>query len=134
MERQPYTALEIEGSGERQYAIWFGLLGGALAWLVHLCGGYGIAEFGCVSDWGSTAWLGVSHIAWLCIGLTVVTAAIACAAMFTAYRCRPRGEGGPILRREAWGNAAWLGMILSGLFVVAIVFESIPILYYLRDC
>lgn len=116
--------------------LWFGLLGGAVAWLAHLLLAYAIAEFGCVSDLGKQAFLGISVVAWLPLAATALTVLAAGVAVFVAYRCcrlasRDEGESaapGP------WLDAARAGLLTSGLFVFAILFESIPIFYYLRSC
>lgn len=113
--------------------LWFGSLGGATAWLVHLCSCYAIAEFGCVGELGHSIWNGLSIVAWMCIAATALTLLVALAAMLVAHRQRPRSAAeqpeGEWLR-----STAWAGVFLSGFFAAAILFESIPILYYLRSC
>lgn len=122
-------------SGRRQRAgLWFGLLGGACAWLVHLLGAYATAEFGCVSSLHKWQWLGISVVAWLCIALTAVTEAVAIVAIFVAYASGPREQDAEDVHAEARRYTAMLGAALSALFALAILFQSVPILYYLRDC
>lgn len=45
--------------------LWFGVLGGAIAWMLHLLLAYAIAEFGCVSPFHEVKRLGLSGVAWL---------------------------------------------------------------------
>jgi hypothetical protein len=117
-------------------ALWFGLLGGASAWTAHLLLAYGVAEFGCVSGLGERIYLGISIVAWLEVAATVLTTVIAASAAIVAHRCHG------ILRSQKLKEAdaaaaeytARAGFITSGIFTFIILFESIPILYYLRTC
>jgi hypothetical protein len=118
-------------------ALWFGLLGGAFAWLAHLIFAYLVAEFGCVGRWDEQSYLGVSVVAWLVIALTAATTLAACAATAVAYRSHrllrssaDHHSANPAAERDT----AWYGVLTSGLFVFVILFESIPILYYLKSC
>lgn len=119
--------------------LWFGLLGGALAWTAHLMFAYAAAEFGCVSGWGRGRYLDVSFVAWLEVALTAVTATVAAASTFVAYRYHRRLAPPPL--ESADGSAlttqryiAFVGLLAGSLFFVAILFESIPIFFYLRHC
>lgn len=133
-------------------ALWFGLLGGAIAWTVHLMFAYAAAEFGCVGRLGERGYLGITLVAWLEVALTSATALVAGAATFVAYRCDRRLRDDAIQMGAAQTNAAdsnaaltnaalvaeqytaRAGLLTSGLFTFIILFESIPILYYLRNC
>ncbi len=119
--------------------LWFGLLGGALAWTAHLMFAYAAAEFGCVSGWGRGRYLDVSFVAWLEVALTAVTATIAAASTFVAYRYHRRLATLQIASAEVSAHAtqryiAFVGLLAGSLFFVAILFESIPIFFYLRHC
>jgi hypothetical protein len=113
-------------------ALWFGLLGGASAWTIHLVLANVIAEFGCVGRLGERFFLGISLVAWLELTLTVTTMLVSGAATVVAYR------GHRHLRTSAEETAerhiAWAGLLTSGMFTLIILFESIPILYYLHSC
>lgn len=115
---------------------WFGLLGGGIAWTVHLLAAYGAAEFGCVSGWGKNTYLGMSFVAWLVIALTLITAMFATLATAVAYaNCRKLQEAYALENDKASEQyLAHVGALMSSLFLLAIAFETIPILYYLRDC
>lgn len=117
-------------------ALWFGLLGGASAWTAHLLLAYAVAEFGCVSGLGELLYLGISIVAWLEIAVTVLTALTAAAAAILAHsrhrilRSQNLAEAGP----GAEEYIARAGFITSSIFTFIILFESIPIVYYLRTC
>ena len=119
----------------RRQATWFGLFGGAMAWTVHLMLAYGVAEFGCVGRLADRDYLGVSLVAWLEIALTIATTLTAAAATCVAHLQYRRLKSGPDNMTDfAERRMAWTGVITSGLFTFIIVFESIPILYYLHTC
>jgi hypothetical protein len=133
------TRPELAGDTEVSRAgLWFSLLGGAMAWLVHLLFAYGIAEFGCVGGLAGYAWRGISAVAWLLLALTAVTAVVALTAAFVGWRSRRRlgsgDEDAATGERDAPRAVAWAGLVTSGLFALTIVVESIPIFYYLQTC
>jgi hypothetical protein len=128
-------AVELDEREGRRKRIWFGLLGGAVAWLLHLMSAYAIAEFGCVSWLGTLHWIGVSAVAWLCIGVSTFCELLALFAVLAAYRCvrSSRSTNGDFALQSRQ-YAASLGLGVSILFAFAIAFESIPIVYYLQGC
>jgi hypothetical protein len=129
------VARDVPYSGERQLALWFGLLGGAFAWLLHLVTAWALAEFGCVGGLGQTSWFGISAVAWWAIVLTVVTELIALAAFAVAWFVRPSSANcDEEAAFESRRGAARAGILTSGLFALAIVFESIPLVYYVQGC
>lgn len=127
----------VQQIGVSRGALWFGLFGGAIAWTVHLMLAYAVAEFGCVGRLGERGYLGITLVAWLEVALTLATTLAAGAATVVAYRCHRH-----LLSNAAQEDAdaaaerytAWAGLLTSGLFTFIILFESIPILYYLYHC
>lgn len=117
-------------------ALWFGLFGGAVAWTAHLLSAYVAAEFGCTGGLGEYTWLGVTLVAWLEAALTLATATAAGAATVVAYRAHRRlsGAGPSDASIDAERYTAWAGVLTSGLFTFIVLFESIPILFYLHSC
>jgi len=118
-------------------ALWFGLLGGATAWTVHLMSAYAIAEFGCVGGLAERSYLGITHVAWLELMLTVVTTAVAAAAAAVAYvqyRRLQSGSARDDVRQIAECHTAWAGLLTSGIFTFVILVQSIPIFFYLTRC
>jgi hypothetical protein len=125
--------------GGTRPALWFGLIGGGVAWLGHLLSAYLIAEFGCISGLGERHALGLSVVAWLILVASVVALLVAGTAAFVAYRSRER------LARESQAtdiepgtnpeyDMARTGWTTSALFVLIITVETIPIFFYLRNC
>lgn len=117
--------------------LWFGLLGGAIAWLMHLLSAYAIAEFGCVSELAAVRLGGLSAVAWLILGASVASELFALVATGVAFRSvwllRMHGRE-PQETRGAWPFLARAGLYSSGLFGVVILVETFPIFYYLRGC
>jgi hypothetical protein len=124
------VAREVEVS---RGALWFGLFGGALAWTAHLMFAYAAAEFGCVGRLGERGYLGVSAVAWLVLALTAAATLASAAATAVAYRSPRRLQSGQA-GQDAERYTAWAGLLTSGLFTFIILFESIPIFYYLHAC
>lgn len=126
-----------ENHGVSQFALWFGLLGGAVAWLVHLLSAYAIAEFGCVGTLTSIVFLTITAVAWMEIGVSLLTLLAAIAAVVVAYRSRRRLQAkteneAAVPRGELF--LARTGLITSILFVLVILVESVPIFFYLQGC
>ena len=125
----------LESGVPHRSKLWFGLFGGALAWTAHLMLAYLIAEFGCVGQLGERDYLGLSLVAWLELALTALTTLAAAAATTIAYVQHRRLQASQATNGDTTAlTTAWLGLLTSGLFTFIIVFESIPILYYLQSC
>ncbi len=116
--------------------LWFCLFGGAIAWTFHLMFAYAIAEFGCMGRLSEHDYLGITLVAWLELALTVASTAIASAATAVAYCVHHRLQEQENADAETaiMRNTAWAGLLTSGTFTFIILFESIPILYYLKSC
>lgn len=117
--------------------LWFGLLGGAVAWLAHLLLAWIISEFGCLGGLGQTALLGLSGTAWLVILVSAATFAVSVAATIVARamdkRLKPRRD----TAAEEIGTDlffARVGVITSALFAFVILVETIPVFFFLRSC
>ncbi len=130
------SATEIARNGVGQNRLWFGLLGGPLAWTAHLMFAYVISEFGCLTAGGKATFAGLTVVTWLVLALTALTLALAAGAARVAYR-----SGQALPGTEADTDAqppkrslADAGLYLSGTSAFVILVESLPILYYLRDC
>jgi hypothetical protein len=117
--------------------LWFGLFGGAVSWTVHLMLSYAVAEFGCAMQPVERGYLEISMVAWLELALTVATTLASGTATAVAYRIHRRlrsGESKDDAVELAERYIAWAGVLTSGTFTFIILFESIPILYYLHGC
>lgn len=141
------TGSLVQDHGIGRGELLFGLLGGAVAWTVHLMAVYAIGEWGCVSRSMEGRFLGIAGIAWLLIAVTVGAGLASAAAALVAYRSeqrlRPAEEEGDsdegVPREEAEVHSYQLftarsGMIMSGLFTFVIVVESVPVFFFLRGC
>jgi hypothetical protein len=137
-ERQTGSAAGMaRGLETNRWILWFGLLGGGVAWLLHFLISYAAGEFGCLSGFGERLFLGINWVAWIVIATTVVMLGIALTATVLAYR----GETKLMDReRELKEDREWekymahAGWITSGLFALIILVEALPILYFLKDC
>lgn len=106
----------------------FGFLGGAGAWVLHFMIAYGLTEIDCRSDRLAFEFLGLPGLHLLGSILTLLAAATAAAATFTAATVHPRGlrwerlDPGGV--HESEGRSRFLaitGTIMSGLFTLAIL-------------
>lgn len=112
-------------------ALLFALLGGAVAWTVHLLAAYTLVTVDCSTEWnGGRLTVGV---------LTLVSLAVTAAAGLLARRLwlRARAVDRPV--DDAWDARmgertarvsflAVVGLVLAILFAVAIVYEAMPLL------
>lgn len=122
----------------RRWEVRFALLGGGIAWLLHLVSVYGIAEFGCVAGWGHIYWGGASVVAWLLIAATVLTGGMAAAASWLAWRAERRLRGttaqnAPV-EPETKAFMAGLSQKLNAVFALIIAVQGVPIFFFLKDC
>ena len=110
--------------------LWFGFLGGALAWLAHLLVSYAIGEFGCLTWLAGVRLLGITGVAWALIVTSLATAAVAAAAAVAPFRMTHGQEPLTVPERELL-RVAW---ITSAIFFLIILFETVPTFYFLKDC
>jgi hypothetical protein len=112
------------------------MLGGGIAWLLHLLLAYLVAEFGCVSGLGSARWWGLSPVTWMLIFVSLLTLGMAIYAFFVSLRAgRKLAEARPA--PAAWAPhqfAARYGALSNGMFAFIILAQCLPIFFYLHDC
>ena len=120
----------------RRTGLFFGALGGAVAWSAHLGLAYLVAEFGCLAGMQRYTMMGVTSIAWLVIAVSIVTLAASGAATLVAWRAHRRLGGGTDDDEPSGADAylAWFGVITSGLFTFVIAVQALPVLFYLSHC
>lgn len=107
---------------------WYTLWGASLAWLGHFLLAYGVGEFNCVSGFLSELRAGISGIAWLLIAITIfffAIAALSCALASKGLQ-KARGENEIFYYKR--------GFLLGVSFSFIILFESVPIFFFLRSC
>jgi len=111
----------------------FGLLGGPLAWFVHLCAGYGLASWSCfpkdqrgVAPLVGASWSGPVMVALLIAGVVIASASFLVAwRNFNKTRGEGEGEQGHVSEVGVGRTrfiALW-GMLLGGGFAVATLLD-----------
>ena len=132
MSATPVTSEAGVGRGR----LWFGLLGGPVAWTAHLMLAYAIAEFGCLSAFGRRTLLGLTAVTWGLLVVSAATLAVAVVAALVARRSREQAPepGDPNADGPPKGYVAAAGLYLSGFSAFVIAVQTVPIFYYLRDC
>lgn len=116
-------------------ALWGGLLGGAVAWTVHLIGMWVVAEFGCVAARGGDG--GVITLTYVLLSvLSLLCLAGAGLAAFVAWRSERQiaasGEDAP--GRDTGLFMARTGIIANGLFALVIVSQTVPLFFFASRC
>ncbi len=117
--------------------LWVGLFGGAMAWAIHFLSAYVVAEFGCVGKLGERSYWNISLVAWLELVLTFAAVLAAAISTAVAYRSQLRlwsATDAECATLQAERYTARAGLLTSGIFTFVILFESIPIFFYLRSC
>lgn len=107
--------------------MWFGVLGGAVAWSLHLLASYLLAESVCVAPSLQFELWGLGGTTLLLFAITIVTGLIALAALLVSV-----GQWSSWRDDSEHRPAAYLsmvGLILSGTFLVIIVMEGLPPLF-----
>jgi hypothetical protein len=119
-------------------ALWFGLLGGPLAWLFHLLSAYLLGEFGCLTRLAQVKFLDISGVAWALIGVSVLWLAVAAASTWAGYRSTERLSELEVesdeLTAAGGRHLARVGFISSALFTFIILAQAVPIFFHLREC
>jgi hypothetical protein len=118
-------------------ALRFGMVGGGVAWTLHLLLSYVVAEFGCLAGLGEVRFLGLTVVAWLLLGVTLAVLALGGMAAMVSWRSQRILEGhvteGPDdLAGEKF--MARTGFVTNVAFLAIIAVQAIPIFYFLRAC
>ena len=128
--------VRLEPAQVNRALIWFVLLGGATAWTLHLLLAYAVAEFGCLSGMGETRAGGLTLVAWMLLGVSVLAAGLAGVAIGVSVRFhrRLRAAAGGDEGGRATAFSVRLGLISNVVFGGVILVQTIPIFYYLGKC
>jgi hypothetical protein len=120
-----------------RWALGFATLGGGTAWFAHLVLAWMIAEWGCFAGlYRWTSW-GLPSITWAIIAVSAVLLLVGLAATWIAYRTeveiRKHGFQTNVTESTA-GFIAKTALASNVLFTVIILFQTVPILFFLRSC
>jgi hypothetical protein len=120
-----------------RWALYFGWLGGAVAWSAHFAVVYVAAEFGCLSGFGHRTYAGVNAVAWVVIVATVLALGVTAAAIWTAYRLDKfleAEERGGTDTAAPRAHLARTGLITSVIFAFLTAVQAIPVFFFLGEC
>jgi len=123
---------------KKRAALWFGLLGGAVAWVLHLLSVYAISEWGCAGPFHGVHWLGIAATVWLLFSATALLLPVAACAVWTGHRSeqelRARGQDADAMLEDRPSGlyTARTGQIASGLFCLIIIAQTIPPFFFLQ--
>lgn len=118
-----------------RWTIRFVLLGGAVAWLLHLVFSYVIAEFGVLSGLVNVRWGGFDAVSWLLLFLSGTMFTLAAAAIVVSLRHRTRFSRALAAQDENLRTVqfcARFGVETNLVFLVIIAVQTIPIFYFVR--
>jgi hypothetical protein len=92
------------------------MFGGVIIWAAHFTVIYGFTALACARGFASAAWLGSSVVQWT-VGAATLLAALGTLALIV-----------PAVRAARAGFEAWLSASVSGLALIAIVWEGMAAL------
>lgn len=118
--------------------LWFGLLGSAVAWFIHLVAVYTLAEAACVTGFPWFAVGGVHGASLLIVAVTLLLLALAVASGYVAYwngRQLDREHDGRYAStdRGVGRHMARGGVYLAVTFVFIIASETLPV-FFMHPC
>lgn len=115
-------------------ALWTGLWGGALAWLVQFIAIWIISEFGCLLAPEREVLPGLTLVAFLVVIVSALCLGVAFFSTMLAWNARAVLRGAEGERRGTERFIANAGLLASGLFVVVIIIQAVPVFFYLEQC
>lgn len=136
----PQKFVESSGPVTTDTRLWVGVWGGGIAWTVHFLTAALIAEWGCLTGLSARTLWGMTAVAWSIILVSVVMALVASVVTWVAYRemlClnTPSDEQSDLYDRL--GNRRFMartGFAASSFFLLIIIAQSLPILFFLSEC
>ena len=110
-----------QGAGIAPAALWFGMLGGILAWVVGFTASYPLGAYACGGAAGTLLPLTI-----LVTGLVAVAAAATAVRNWRIVSRRDEEAGGEAAGRERFFSFG--GLLLSGVALLLLVAHSLPLL------
>ncbi|HEX7002931.1 MAG TPA: hypothetical protein VF168_01940 [Trueperaceae bacterium] len=107
--------------------MWFGVLGGGIAWSLHLLASYLLTESVCAVDPPRFQLLGLQGTSLLLLGITVLTALLALAAVIVGAGRWSKWRGDD--ENQPASYLSLTGLILSSAFLLIILVEGLPPLF-----
>jgi hypothetical protein len=118
------------------WRVWCALLGAPSAWALHFLAAYGLMEAGCAADWDQSNIIGLNGVAAAVLLATLLTIPALLATGLVAHSLLRRAREETGRSNAATASDAHIGqagLILSALFLVAVIFETVPVLV-LQPC
>jgi hypothetical protein len=115
-----------------RWTLRFVLLGGAVAWTLHLLGCYVFAEFGVLSGLVDVRRAGLDAVSWLLFGWSAAMLALAAVAARAASRLRVGAAAPDSEARKTLEFCARFGRASNLAFLAIIAVQTVPIFFYLR--
>lgn len=113
-----------------RFAAWFALLGGGIAWMARFLVVWAIAEFGCVS--GALEIGGLRSPVVILTLVSLPFLGVAAAAVYVGWS---RNRTAAADDSNLGGRfMAGTGAITSGIFIVVMIAEIVPLFYFLDEC
>jgi hypothetical protein len=110
----------------RGRALWFGVLAAPLAWLLHLLASYGLAALTCATGWPFFTIAGLRGVQGLMALLTLAALAVILAAAWASFQhLRAWSPADPWHGTHLPQWMAYSGLLLSGMFFIAVLFTGI---------
>jgi hypothetical protein len=109
------------------WQLWFGLLGGPVAWSVHFLLVYGLSEGLCASGGTAATLFGFPLLNGSVLLATIIAALVALGCLVLARRTSSEQRStGPEYERTDYMSK--IGILSSGLFLFVILFEGLIVL------
>jgi hypothetical protein len=132
----------VTSPGVKRSQLWFGLLGGAIAWLLHLIVASIISEWGCTAGLYRREIFGITMVTWMLIAISILMLLLALLATWSAHRVnrhyREAAEQEPgFIEPDSHGTDVFMaqtGLWSSWLFVFIIAAQCVPIFFFLKEC
>ena len=121
---------ELSAQQQRLWSLWFGLMGGPVVYSLYFLAVYFLGEAACLADLLRYRVLGLEAIAFWVLLLTVVAAAIIGYGTWLAYgNWQQTTAQTPDDGASYAAFMAFVGLWLSGLFIVLTVATGLPALF-----